>query len=264
MPHAARALALWLRRRPYDVLQIKPAIADAKIIAGDPADHDMMVKKGYSFYVEGSATKDSGGKTIKKTFHWGFTIGTQYADCHHEEDGKDTAGLVVTNGSTDTTELTTHGDHLYYDRLQASPDPEIKTSLRFDEKAAADDAPNGNADREITLEEMFKLPIDVTKCDPSGLKAPTIGDFVTSLARTIGHFRGEGECTNLEDRVIVRAALRGGSSRGTTETPRAPVRGSRRSCSGAARGPRAAHSGSERYSSVKAKPWPIFVALASA
>ena len=171
--------------------QIKPAVADAEVVAGDPDDLAMMVEAGYSIYVEGSATK---GK-ITKTFHWGFDTATQYTDCHHEEEGKDTYGVVVTNGSEDTSELTTHGDHFFYDRLQASPDPEIKTSLRFDEKAAADDAPNGDEDGEITLEELSTLPIDVTKYDPSGLSAPTIGAFVTSLTRTVGHFRGEGECS---------------------------------------------------------------------
>ena len=168
--------------------QIKPAKEDAVVVSGSADDLAMMVEKGYSIYVEGSATK---GK-VTKTFHWGFDTATQYADCHAEEDGKDTLGIVVTNGSTDTTELTTHGDHFFYDRLQASPDPAIKTSLRFDEKAAADD--DGDADGEITLEELDKQPIDVTKYDPSGLQAPTIGAFITSLARTVGHFRGEGEC----------------------------------------------------------------------
>jgi hypothetical protein len=171
--------------------QIKPAAADAKVVSGDPDDLAMMVDKGYSIYVEGNADKD--GTT--KTFHWGFTTATQYQDCHHEEEGKDTLGVVVTNGSTDTSELTTHGDHFFYDRLQASPDPAIETSLRFDEKAAADDEPNGDGDGDITIAEMSKLPIDVTRYDPSGLRAPTIGAFVTALARTIGHFRGEGECT---------------------------------------------------------------------
>jgi len=171
--------------------EIKPALADAVVVSGDEEDLKMMVREGYSIYVEGSATK---GATMK-TFHWGFTIATSYRDCHHEEQGKDTLGVVVTNGSTDTTELTTHGDHFFYDRLQASPNPAIPTSLRFDEKAAADEKPNGDEDGDITLDEMSKLPIDVRKYNPSPFTAPTLGAFVTELARTIGHFRGEGECT---------------------------------------------------------------------
>lgn len=171
--------------------EIKPALADAVVVSGDEKDLEMMVSEGYSIYVEGSATKGS----TTKTFHWGFATGTAYKDCHHEEEGKDTLGIVVTNGSTDTSELTTHGDHFFYDRLQASPDAAIPTSLRFDEKAAADDKPNGDGDGEITLDELSKLPIDVKKYNPSPFTAPTMGAFVTALARTVGHFRGEGECT---------------------------------------------------------------------
>lgn len=176
--------------------QIKPAVQGEDIVAGDPADLAKMVQNGWSIYVEGSASKtDTHGLNIKKTLHWGFKVATQFSDCHHEQDGKDTLGVVVTTGSTDVSELTTHGDHLFYDRLQASPDPAIQTALRFDQKAAADEAPYGNGDGEITLEELCTEPIDVFTYDPSGLNAPTVGDFVIALSRTIGHYRGEGECT---------------------------------------------------------------------
>ena len=173
--------------------QIKPALADSELVAAEAADRDMMVGKGYSIYVSGSATKpDASGKTITKTFHWGFSTATQYKECQQPaESGQAIQGVVVTAGGTDISELTTHGDHLYYDRLMASDDPAVKTSLRFDEKAAAD----ANDDGEITLEELNATPIDVRKYDPSGLPAPNLGAFMTALARTIGHFRGEGECT---------------------------------------------------------------------
>ena len=46
------------------------------------ADRDLMVAGGYAIYVAGSATKRApSGQTITKTFHWGFTIATQYSDC---------------------------------------------------------------------------------------------------------------------------------------------------------------------------------------
>lgn len=173
--------------------QIKPALADSEVVAGAVADRDMMVASGYSVYVAGSATKTgSDGQPVKKTFHWGFKTATQYSDClQPAESGQPLEGIVVTNGGTDTSELTTHGDHLYYDRLQASPDPAVKTSLRFDEKAAADT----NNDGEITLDELGAAKIDVRLYDPSGFDAPNLGAFMTSLARTVGHFRGEGECS---------------------------------------------------------------------
>jgi hypothetical protein len=150
-------------------------------------DLKLMLDGGYSFYVEATATKGD----VSKHFAWGFTIGTKYERCHSEQDGKDQLGVVVTNNSETELQLTTHGDHLYYDRLQASPDPAIVTSLRFQALANADT----DGDGEITLEELDAAPLDIRLYDPSGLKGITSqGAFVTSLARTIGHFRGEGEC----------------------------------------------------------------------
>jgi hypothetical protein len=169
--------------------QIKPAVGTAEIVAGDSADLEMMVEAGYSIYVQGSAQKDD----VIKTFALGFTTATQYGECHSERSGKDTAGIVVTDGSEDTSELTTHGDHFFYDRLQGSAGSNIETSLRFDTIAAADDI--GDADGDITLAELENQPIDVKLYDPSGLPAANMKDFMTGLARTVGHFAGEGECT---------------------------------------------------------------------
>ncbi|HEY6880040.1 MAG TPA: hypothetical protein VI299_18575 [Polyangiales bacterium] len=171
--------------------QIKPALADSEVVAGSTADRDMMAANGYSIYVSGHATKSVNGQLIQKTFHWGFKTATQYSDClQSSESGQPLEGIVVTNGGTDTSELTTHGDHFFYDRLMSSPNPAVKTSLRFEEKAAADT----NDDGEITLEELLAQNIDVRLYDPSGFDAPKLGLFMTALARTVGHFRGEGEC----------------------------------------------------------------------
>jgi hypothetical protein len=178
---------------------IKPAVPGALPVGGaDPADLAMMVDKGYSFYASGTATKSDAadaGKTIQKTFHWGFKTQTLYTDCHSaQENGISTEGVVVTNDQTDESQLTTHGDHLYYDSLQ-SGDNARPTLIRFDEKAAADDPPTGNGDGDISLQELCAENIDPAVYNTSGLPGATIGDFVISLARTIGHFRHEGECT---------------------------------------------------------------------
>jgi hypothetical protein len=172
--------------------QIKPATSDADLIGATAADRDLMVQKGYSIYVAGSASKLNGGAMVKKTFHWGFTTATQYRDCQQAaESGSPIQGIVVTDGGTDTSELTTHGDHLFYDRLMASPDPAVKTVLRFDEKAAADKDNDG----EVSLEELAAAPLDVTRYNVSGADVANLGAFMGFLARTVGHFRGEGECT---------------------------------------------------------------------
>ena len=172
--------------------QISPAAADTLLVAADQTDKDMMVANGYSVFVQGSAFKtDAAGVRVEKTFKWGFKTATQYRACKQApESGRELEGIVVTNGGNDVSELTTHGDHFFYDRLRASDNPAMVTSLRFDEKANAD----VNLDGEITMAEMVATPLDVRSYDPSGFEVATLGDFVTALVRTVGHFRGEGEC----------------------------------------------------------------------
>lgn len=167
---------------------IRPPTSETEIVGGaDAADLAMMVQSGYSLYVEGTATKAA----VTKSFKWGFKTQTAYTDCHSaEENGISTVGVVITNNQTDETQLTTHGDHLFYDRLQSGDDAK-KTLLRFEEKAASD----SDNDGVVTLPELCAKNIDPAVYNPSGLPGATIGDFVISLARTVGHFRGEGECT---------------------------------------------------------------------
>jgi hypothetical protein len=168
--------------------EIAPVTASTELADGVPeADKALMLAGGYSLYVAASATQGD----VQKRFAWGFAIGTRYEECHSERDGRDEAGVVVTNNGRVEAQLTTHGDHFFYDRLQTSPDPAIRTSLRFDALAAADTDDDG----EVTLAELQARPLDVRLYDPSGLGAVNFGAFVTTLARTVGHFRGEGECT---------------------------------------------------------------------
>ena len=184
--------------RAYDRVsyQIVPATADTTLVGVDAADHDFMVQNKYRLYVEGTATKG----TVSKTFKWGFTGVVSYTGCKSEDYGKETEGIVVTNGGTDTTQLTTHGDHLFYNRLQADPAKVVPTTLHFDPLASADDADTGNQDGEVTLEELAKVSLsgllaEPYNYNPSGLPATNLRALVEELSRTVGHFRGEGECT---------------------------------------------------------------------
>ena len=168
--------------------EIAPVTRDTELTQS--ADEDAkasMIEGGYSVYVAGTARKGA----LEKSFAWGFAIGTHYSDCHSQQAGRDEAGVVVKNNTNIDVQLTTHGDHPFYDRLQSSADPSILTSLRFQAIADAD----ANADGEVTLAELEATPLDVRVYEQSGLRAPTLGAFVTALARTIGHFRGEGECS---------------------------------------------------------------------
>jgi hypothetical protein len=166
---------------------VGPATAATELGVATDADKQLMTTGGYSIYVEGTATKG----TESKRFTWGFKTKTLLDRCEGEVSGKSTKGVVVSNGGTDAVELTIHGDHLFYDDLQ---DPEAK--VRFDNIAAAD----ANTDGEVTLEELaaVKLAAIPAEKGPYGTgSAPGINDlraFVEALSRTVGHYRGEGEC----------------------------------------------------------------------
>jgi hypothetical protein len=166
---------------------IGPA-ANTELGAGaTEADKALMTAGGYGLYVEGKAQKGADSRTFK----WGFSAKTLFDSCKGDVSGKEVDGVVVANGGTDTVELTIHGDHLFYDDLQA---PEAK--VRFQNIADADADKNG----EVTLAELeaVKLarlpPANGAYGTGSDSKVVDLKAFVTDLSRTVGHFRGEGEC----------------------------------------------------------------------
>ena len=134
--------------------QIKPAVQDETIGEGaDPADHAMMVQNGYSVYVDATADGRPQRTAPRRSRR---TSGASRRRRSTRSASKQRTRRTCSASSSPTAaptrrRLTTHGDHLYYDRLQASPDPAKKTLLRFDEKAQADDAPNGDGNGDITL-----------------------------------------------------------------------------------------------------------------
>lgn len=168
--------------------QIQPVNADSTNLSAADADFQEMKTKGLSIWVTATATKGA----VTKSYDWQFTTKTLYVGCKGDVNGKEVDGTIVTNGGTDSMELTTHGDHFFYDDLQ-SPD----AKRRFENIAAADVNP---ADGKVTLDELaaVKLISLDPKNGPYGTGGATgihdLGAFVTALSRTIGHFRGEGEC----------------------------------------------------------------------
>ncbi|MBZ4422645.1 hypothetical protein [Myxococcus sp. RHSTA-1-4] len=152
----------------------------------DARDVERMKAEGYSIYVEGTATKGS----VTKRFAWGFPTDTLYEHCESPDLGK---GVTVPKEGEETVELTLHGDHLFFDDLQS---PAAK--MRFDALAAADKLGIAGPDGEVTLEEL--QAVDLTELPQGQYGTGGVGnvrnlrDFVTALVRTVGHFRGEGEC----------------------------------------------------------------------
>ncbi len=176
------------RAYPHVSFVIGPQAAAADLGDGvTEAERKRLVDGGYGMLVSGTASKGD----VTKRFTWGFRGTTLYDRCEGDLAGKTTPGVLVQNGGTDQAELTIHGDHLFYDDLQA---PEAK--LRFDNLAGAD----ANADGEITLEELgaVRLATLSPESGPYGTgSAAGVNDlraYVEALSRTVGHFRGEGEC----------------------------------------------------------------------
>lgn len=166
--------------------EIAPVAADTDATNASDADKTLMIAGGYSVYVDGTATKGA----VTKNYKWGFNHTTVYDRCEGEVSGKSTEGVVVTNGGTDEPQLTIHGDHLYYDDLQSKD-----AVVRFDNIADAD----ANMDGNVTLEELaaVKLASLPAANGPYGVGNQQINDlgtYVAALSRTVGHYRGEGEC----------------------------------------------------------------------
>jgi hypothetical protein len=143
-----------------------------------------MKQAGLSLFVEGVATK---GATTKR-FAWGFSTNTLYDECRNDDFGE---GATVPTGGQEVVQLTIHGDHLWYDDLES---PNAK--LRFEAIANAD----GNQDGQVTLEELAAMPLTSLPLGQYGTGSAghvkTLKDFVSSLGRTVGHFRGEGACVS--------------------------------------------------------------------
>jgi hypothetical protein len=168
--------------------QIGPMSADGELGDGaTEADKQDLLASGASMHVVGTATKDA----VTKSFDWSFTVATLYDACRGEKDGRVTEGVVVTNGGTDEVQLTIHGDHLFYDDLQAEG-----AKVRFTALAKADT----NGDDKLTLDELgaVRLTTIAPEDGPYGTGAAAnvnnLREFVTALSRTVGHYRGEGEC----------------------------------------------------------------------
>lgn len=132
--------------------------------------------------VEGSL----GAGARRKRFAWSFAVETAYTGCLQPTLGP---SVVLSAGREETVELTVHGDHLWYDDL-VSPDASLRGSVIFAADADGDDA--------ITEAEL--RAVELTSV-PTGQYGPgavgnvfTLWDFLSTQVRTVGHFRGEGDC----------------------------------------------------------------------
>jgi len=130
---------------------------------------------------DGPSVQAAGTVTCGDTavgFDWSFDTDTTYL-CEPDD-------LTVPAGGEATTELTLHGDHLFYDGLEAE-DAAVRGQAIVDADT--------DADGEVTLAELEAV-------DVAGLgytvgqysEVTNLAEFVTFLTRTLGHVDGEGHC----------------------------------------------------------------------
>jgi hypothetical protein len=127
-----------------------------------------------SVSVAGSIT--CGEDTV--SFAWDFATDTTY-HCEPED-------LTIPAGGEDETELTVHGDHLFYDSLE-NPDAVLRGQAFVDADA--------DMDGEITPAELEAVSVPELGYDVGSQSQVTeMWAFVTFLTRTLGHVDGEGHC----------------------------------------------------------------------
>ena len=157
---------------PIDLVIPGPTEVGAATV---PADHYSEVDFAIaSVLVDGTLSCPNG----EARFRWTFEEPTTYT-C-------DPPDLTIPIRAEDSTQITIHGDHLFYDGLE-NPD----AAVRGAEILAAD----ADGDGEITLHELEAVSIPALGFDVGQQSdVVTLRQFVSRLTRTIGHVDGEGEC----------------------------------------------------------------------
>lgn len=139
------------------------------VIAPDASD---------SVHVAGELSCGEGEEAETVAFDWSFSTTTTYL-CEPD-------ALTVPSAGEVTTELTVHGDHLFYDTLEADD-----AVLQGWPIVNAD----ADADGSVTLDELEAVslaPLGYSVGQYSEVE--DLAAFVRHLTQTVGHVDGEGHC----------------------------------------------------------------------
>lgn len=149
---------------------------DPAAAAGSASDAQVQALATAGASVLAAGTLTCGGAS--RTFRWTFAETTTYA-CVPDD-------LTIPSGGEDTSQLTIHGDHLFYDGLE-DPDAAVRGQAVFDADADADGV--------ITLTELEAVSIPTLGYTVGEYsEVVTLRQFVSHLSRTVVHIDGEGEC----------------------------------------------------------------------
>lgn len=148
-------------------------VGAAEVAAGHYTTARFDVAGAPSVRAAGTLTCPTGAAT----FDWTFTTATAYV-CEVD--------LTIPAGGEGRTQLTIHGDHLWYDGLE-NPDAEVRGQAVLDADADADGV--------ITQAELDALPVAPLGYEVGQYASvETLGAFVAFLTQTLGHVDGEGHC----------------------------------------------------------------------
>jgi hypothetical protein len=173
--------------------------ADA-VFMRTPAGDAALPARGISIHVEGRATRGR----ASEHFAWSFRWRVAYRDCAATLDGERVSGLQLASGDEQEVEIQISGEALFRD----DPDPELG-KLRFAALAAADQE-SGNADGEVSLDELRRVKLAnlpgapgyqrLGTADPPDLPPfvgaePTLEDYLyVSGFPGVARFRDTGSC----------------------------------------------------------------------
>ena len=160
----------------------EPGPQDLGVVSVAPGTYDRV------YYTVGSETEDSvqtagtvtcGENTV--AFEWNFNPSVRYrclADAPLE--------VVVPEGGQVSTQITIHGDHLFYDSLAGEGEV-----LRGQAIVDAD----ADADGVVTLTELESVSVEALGY-PVGThtEIANLADFIAQLVSGVGHVDGEGHC----------------------------------------------------------------------
>lgn len=204
-----------------------PATSAARrinVAPGDSALVEQMIQKGYSHYVEGTATHDPDTSdafkdyptTVKFRFGWGGSV--SYLNCSNPDNGADeekNRGVQPKQDGPQRAVLTLHLEHPFWDKLNIENPP-----LRFDPIAARAAAPAmTGAPAEVSLEDLEGSVITgltdrigkgvqdrgvlpgytpkpgTLQYDASGVASVlNLKQFVIYSAQSLAHLNGDGLC----------------------------------------------------------------------
>lgn len=158
--------------------RIGPAAVGAQSVNATNEDVLSLVSNGASLRVVGQAVKGA----LEKRFSWNFNTDTTWSRC--------ASMAKVEGGGTAVTQLTIHGDHLFYDDLV-----DEEPNLAFQLIADAD----RNLDGDVTLEELKETELRLQERYRTGSTGITdLADYLRYQTTTLGHIDGEGHCAVTE------------------------------------------------------------------